>query len=149
MNKRLYRSRTNKMLAGVCGGLGEYMQINPTIVRIVFVMLFLQGMGGLIYLVLWFILPYQDEPDSPEQKVYGSSGFASRASAMGQDLQQSLSRPNPDFIKYIGIGLIASGVFLVLERLDIRWLGWFNSSVLWSLLLIAGGAILLYRSFHN
>lgn len=149
MGRRLHRSRTNKMLAGVCGGLGEYLQIDSSIVRIFFVILLVQGVGVLLYLILWFILPYADEPDEPEQSAFQPSGFARRASSMGEDLQQSISHPDPALPKYIGIGLIAAGVFMILERLNIFWLGWFNSNVLWSLLLIAGGVLLLYRTFKN
>ncbi len=60
--RRLYRSRSNRMLAGVCGGLGQYFNVNPTWVRIFFVLLELPGgvPGTVIYLVLWFVLP--EEP---------------------------------------------------------------------------------------
>jgi len=63
MSKKLYRSRTNKKLAGVLGGLGQYFGIDPTILRILFV-LFLIGTGGFplgfIYLICIFIIPYDD-----------------------------------------------------------------------------------------
>lgn len=66
MARRLYRSRTEKMLGGVCGGLGELLDIDPTIVRLVFVLLALWGGSGvLIYLVLWLIAPYKDELKNP------------------------------------------------------------------------------------
>jgi phage shock protein C len=47
------------MIAGVCGGLGEYLNIDPTVVRIIFVLLTLPGgvPGPLVYLVLWFVMP--------------------------------------------------------------------------------------------
>ena len=56
---QLRRSRTNRMIAGVCGGLGEYLNIDPTVVRIIFVLLTLPGgvPGPLVYLVLWFVMP--------------------------------------------------------------------------------------------
>lgn len=66
MARRLYRSRTEKMLGGVCGGLGELLDIDLTIVRLVFVLLALWGGSGLlIYLVLWLIAPYKDELKNP------------------------------------------------------------------------------------
>lgn len=60
--RRLYRSRTDRMLAGVCGGLARYFNIDPTIVRILFVLLALPGgvPGPLIYLFLWILVP--EEP---------------------------------------------------------------------------------------
>jgi phage shock protein C len=59
MAKKLYRSRKNKVLGGVCGGLGEYFDIDPTIIRIVFVILLLPGgFPGLIpYVILWIVVP--------------------------------------------------------------------------------------------
>lgn len=57
-NQRLTRSRSHRMIAGVCGGLADYFGIDPTIVRIIFVVLALAGGPGiLIYLALWVILP--------------------------------------------------------------------------------------------
>ena len=54
----LTRSETNRMVAGVCGGLGEHFGIDPTIVRIVFVLLAVFGGSGIVlYLVLWLIVP--------------------------------------------------------------------------------------------
>jgi len=57
--KKLYRSSNNKKIAGVCGGIGEYLQIDPVIVRVVFFLLLLPGglPGILPYAVLWYILP--------------------------------------------------------------------------------------------
>lgn len=59
MDKKLYRSRRNKMLCGVCGGLGEYLGIDPTVVRLLVVLLSLSsvGMGVIIYFVAAFIIP--------------------------------------------------------------------------------------------
>ncbi len=60
--KRLYRSRTNKKIAGVCGGLAEYFNVDPVIIRIIaFILLLPGGFPGLIpYVVLWIIVP--EEP---------------------------------------------------------------------------------------
>jgi phage shock protein PspC (stress-responsive transcriptional regulator) len=62
MAKRLYRSRTDKKIAGVCGGMAEYFNIDPVIVRIIAVILLLPGglPGFLPYLVMWAIVP--EEP---------------------------------------------------------------------------------------
>lgn len=59
--KRLTRSQSDKMLGGVCGGLGEYFDIDPTLVRIAFAGLVLVGVGSpiLLYLLLWVIMPGQ------------------------------------------------------------------------------------------
>jgi phage shock protein PspC (stress-responsive transcriptional regulator) len=57
--KKLYRSSTNKKIAGVCGGLADYFNVDATIVRVIFVILLLPGgLPGLIpYLILWAVMP--------------------------------------------------------------------------------------------
>ncbi len=58
--KRLYRSRDNRILAGVCGGLGEYLGVDPVVVRLVWLILIIMGGSGiLIYLLAWIIIPRQ------------------------------------------------------------------------------------------
>jgi len=58
-SKRLYRSKTDSKIGGVCGGLAEYFGIDPTIVRVIFVVLLLPGgLPGLVpYLLLWVVVP--------------------------------------------------------------------------------------------
>ena len=61
--KRLYRSRNKRMLGGVCGGLGEYLNIDPVVLRVIFVIVgFLYGASLLIYLIMWILVP--EEPQS-------------------------------------------------------------------------------------
>ena len=56
--KRLTRSTGNRMLGGVCGGLAEYFNIDPTLVRLAFVVLSLfGGPGVLLYIILWIVMP--------------------------------------------------------------------------------------------
>jgi phage shock protein C len=57
-HNRLYRSRKNRVIAGICGGLGEHFNIDPVIVRVVLVLLALTPVNGiLLYIVLWIIIP--------------------------------------------------------------------------------------------
>jgi phage shock protein C len=55
--KKLYRSRTDRMIAGVCGGFGEYFNVDPTIIRLVWALLGLSGTGILAYIIAWIIMP--------------------------------------------------------------------------------------------
>lgn len=58
--KQLYRSRTNKVLAGICGGIGEYFQVDPILIRLITVMLsFCTGLlpGLIIYIIAYFLIP--------------------------------------------------------------------------------------------
>ncbi len=57
MNKKLYRNTSNKMIAGVCSGLAEYINIDPTIVRLIWALIALSGAGVLAYLIAAIIIP--------------------------------------------------------------------------------------------
>lgn len=57
--KKLTRTRTDRKIAGVCGGLGKYLGIDPTVIRIIFLFLALPGgfPGILPYIILWIVMP--------------------------------------------------------------------------------------------
>lgn len=57
--KKLYRSRTDRKIAGVCGGLAEYLDVDPTIIRLIaFVLLLPGGLPGFLpYIILWILVP--------------------------------------------------------------------------------------------
>ena len=60
--KKLYRSKENRWLLGVCGGLGNYFNLDPTIIRVLFILFaFAVGGGILLYIILWIVMPL--EPD--------------------------------------------------------------------------------------
>lgn len=63
MEKKLYRSRQNRMLGGICGGIGEYLNVDPTVVRLLWVLFTFVGTSGLLaYLICLVIIP-----ENPEQ----------------------------------------------------------------------------------
>jgi phage shock protein C len=59
--KRLYRSNKNKVLAGVCGGIGEYLEVDPVIIRLLWILFSVLSMGAgiLAYLLAWLIIPLE------------------------------------------------------------------------------------------
>jgi phage shock protein C len=61
--KKLYRSRNDRMISGVCGGLGKYLNLDPTIIRLVFALLVVFGVGSglLLYVILAIIIPLEPE----------------------------------------------------------------------------------------
>ena len=67
LGRRIYRSRHERMVGGVAGGLGAYLGIDPTLVRILFVFLTLagSGIGLLAYLILWIIVPKAPLDEEP------------------------------------------------------------------------------------
>ena len=62
MGKRLYRTKTERKIAGVCTGLGEYFNLDPVLIRLIMVLLiFAYGIGILIYIIGWIIIPEKEE----------------------------------------------------------------------------------------
>ncbi len=60
-SKRLYKSRSNRMICGVCGGVAEYLKLDPTVIRLLFALFcFLGGSGILVYIIAAIIIP--EEP---------------------------------------------------------------------------------------
>jgi len=116
--KRLERSRSDRMLAGVCGGLASYFEIHPAFYRVGFVVLtLLGGAGVLIYIAAALVMPKEGEADS----------VASAA------LRGRRDRPWP----LIGLGLLTVGGAVLLSHATL----WPHGDA-WVVLLIAGGAIL-------
>lgn len=61
MSRKIYRSGTDKMLCGVCGGIGNYFNIDPTIVRLAWAIVALGGPGVLVYILAAVIIPQEPE----------------------------------------------------------------------------------------
>jgi phage shock protein C len=161
MQTKLFRSRSDRMIGGVCGGLGRYLGIDSTFVRLFFVLIALgPGIGVLVYLVLWILLPEEGqergwqptfgEGQTTEDRIEaGASQFAERARGMGDDLREAVRNPHPQATLIIGGALVLLGAFYLLDNLNLpgleAWLRWLDFDVLWPLLLILGGIVLLVR----
>jgi phage shock protein C len=92
MQTRLTRSTTEAMVAGVCGGLAEYFNIDPVIVRLIFVLVTLtSGLGIPVYFVLWIIMPRANAAKR-QNLQQGFEEFSQEASRFGQEFGQEASR---------------------------------------------------------
>lgn len=146
MKTKLYRSTTDRMIGGVCGGLGVYLAIDPILIRLFFVLLTLAGGSGvLIYLLLWILIPTGEQELTAGATRSGTEAFAERARSLGDDMRMSLQNGNPQTVLIIGAILVVLGVMFLVENLHIGWLYWLNAGVLWPVLLIVGGAALIWR----
>lgn len=126
---RLMRSETDKMIAGVCGGVAAYLGVDPVLVRLAFVVLSLaSGVGLAMYIILWIVMPTESRVP-PEIRIM-DEGTASNPSAYKTKLGQPAT---------IGIILILLGVFLTLSQ----W-GW-APTFIWPLVLIGAGLFYLIR----
>ena len=114
---RLFRSSTDKVIAGVCGGLASYFKIDPAIVRLAFVLFALAGGASvLLYIVLWIAVP------------------------LGTTSSPTVTAPSGDIIAY---GLIGLGALWLLANFGVfRFINW---SVGWPLVVIVFGIALLLR----
>ena len=154
MENKLYRSRTDVMLGGVCGGLAEYLRIDATLVRLFFILLSF-GSGGLsvmTYILLWIIVPVEGQKRDPTLRDTvrsGSEEIAEKARMVGDDLRNIVQNPNPRAGWFIGVGLIGLGVVFLLQNLQLPWLNWLDFDIIWPTLLILGGIALLTRHWRG
>lgn len=130
--RRLYRSRTDRWIAGVCGGLAEYMNVDTTAVRIAFVLLALwQGFGALVYLLMVIMVP-----DEPLAEMVTEPGLP--APPPNEDEGSSRSRT-------LGAILIVGGVYLLLRQAAL-FTGLVSDRGIGVILIIGGVILLLMRS---
>jgi len=148
MTKRLYRSRRESILGGVCGGLGEYFEIDPNLVRILFILFgVLTGFGILVYFALWLILPEREEipRDFSDRVQDAAEEIADRARSIGQDVRQAARGSERGVTLLLGAAFIMIGVGLLLRNLGILWMGWFTFGRLWPIFPILIGLAFLWR----
>ena len=128
MEKRLYRSETNKVISGVCGGMGEYFDVDPVLVRVVTVILALAttGLAFFAYIAAWIIVPQRDRQVETET----TTTFASEP------------KPDTSWRKYLpGLVLIGIGAILLIRE-SFYWFDW---SEFWPVMLILAGLMLIFR----
>jgi phage shock protein C len=145
MKTKLVRSRTDRMVSGVCGGLAAYLGIEAIWVRLFFVLVSMaNGLGLLIYLILWIIMPEAGREDAtPGQTIESNvQDVANRAQEFAQNVGQAVQAgPNRQAGIVVGAALIVLGVVFLLDTFHI--LAWFRFDQLWPLILIVGGLALL------
>lgn len=145
MKNRLYRSEKNRILGGVCGGLGEYLNIDPLFIRIFFIIWTVLGeFSVLIYLILWVVVPNKTGSDAGER--FSSSELGSRIRMVADEFRMIVHQPSPELITYAGVGLIGWGVYYLLRRFGFPWFAWDYTAYLWPALLIIAGIFVLVRA---
>jgi phage shock protein C len=124
----LRRSATDRVIAGVCGGIGKYFNIDPVIVRLAFVVLFLMPGVGLLslvaYVALAVVVPVESGSEQWQSSTFGPSGTKNGAII-------------------VGVFLVAIGFVALVSNFGLLW--WLNWAHLWPLALVALGAFILLR----
>ncbi|MFH1214520.1 MAG: PspC domain-containing protein [Candidatus Neomarinimicrobiota bacterium] len=106
--KKLYRSKKQRILAGVCGGLAEYFEVDPVIVRLIWIVLIVfGGVGVLAYILAWIIIPFTSE----------NSAEPESAAAMPATQAQTNPPVQPQNLRlFWGIVLILVGVLIIAHQ---------------------------------
>jgi phage shock protein C len=136
---RLMRSTTDKMLAGVCGGLAVYLGVDSVFVRLAFVLLgFASGIGIPLYIILMLIMPSESTVDAPPSKV-----MQENIEQMGSSFNSSVKRvrQHPQGPRIAAGLLILLGVYLLLD--NVGWLAWLSGGTIAALVLIGLGIYLV------
>lgn len=144
MPTRLERSQKDKMIAGVCGGIAEYLQVDVTWVRLVMAVLVLVGgLGILAYIILAIVMPL------PGQRLVagGAAADGTEATEPTEPYATTASGPAPADTErrrqFAGYALIAIGAIFLLNNQGVfRILEW---NVVWPLALVAIGVLLLLQ----
>ena len=132
--QKLRRSRRDRVFFGVCGGIAEYFNVDPVLVRLAFVVITLAGGAGVLaYIVMAIIMPDGEPvPVGSEEAPFFTEGTPQTSPVAGRNASMVGA------LILIGIGML----FLVD---NLQWFGWFRPGIFWPLILIGIGAALLAK----
>ena len=162
MIKTLVRSDKNRIVAGVCQGLGEYLGIDPLILRILFVVLALaNGTGLVLYVMGWLFIPKGEATfASHEQMVrHNAAEIGQRARELGRQARGgvrgddemvdpwSVPEERRNSLGIGGIVLVSIGILLLMRNIGL--FAWFRPGEMLPLALIAVGAVLLLNNLRK
>ncbi|GMQ62282.1 PspC domain-containing protein [Vallitalea maricola] len=145
MDKRIYRSRDNQMICGVCSGIAKYFNIDPTIVRILFLItLFTWGSGVLIYIICSIVIPV--EPIEYAHNTYDSNTHDNNAYYDSNTYENNTPEKRNNFSNsngrtILGIILVIIGGVSILEKI----FNWFSFDLVWPIAIIGVGFLILTK----
>lgn len=149
VREKLIKSKNDRMLAGVCGGIAEYFDVDPTLIRVAFVILALaNGLGILLYIILAIVMPEPEDKDKNRETTekYTTGEPATAEYSRNEDITKTKSpetRNHTDRTVWLGVILIILGIFLIVDRFNVFW--WLGWDVLWPGILILIGLWILIR----
>jgi len=147
--KKLHRSKSERVIAGVAGGLGKYFGIDPVLFRILFVFLVLWGgAGAFFYLVLMFIIPREDGQSAQEVVKEAADNIKDKTQEMvgqikqeTQDIQQQSWWKNRRHV--LGVVVILSGLMFLLNQLfPIKFL---KFNFVWPVVVVLIGVFVILK----
>ena len=147
--KRLYRSRDDRVLAGICSGMGKYLNVDPVIIRLIWAAtILLAGTGIFLYIIAWIIIPEEPvkrvtagESVDPNANVYDSQyDQQTQTYHSEQKIKEQLERERHGKIA-IGVGIVIVGILFLFSQIFAWNISW--RVIIGILLILAGGAVLL------
>lgn len=150
-NKKIYRKTDDCIVAGVCGGLADYFEVDETLVRVIFVLLFIGGGSGLlIYLVLWLVIPKEGKENKKvnwEENVKEfTEDVGKKAKTMAKEIKKEIrvEKINPEKRQgsFLGLLLILWGGVLLINKIAPMLIEW---DYVWPGMLIFLGGYLMLR----
>lgn len=145
--RRLYRRKEDSVIAGVCGGLGDYLELDPVLVRLLFIFFAIfSGLAIVVYIFLWLFVPCRgQETQSPGDRAQaGAQEMAARARELRDSLQGGGETARRASL-IVGGALVFFGLAFLLRNLGFTWLRWLGARTIWPLLLIGAGLALLLQ----
>lgn len=142
-SKKLYRSDTEKIIAGVAGGIAEFMDLDPSLIRLAFVILGIFGGGGVvIYIIMWLIVPKANTISSTNQETIKSNAQEIKSSieSATKDLNIDQDRSS----NWLGWLMVGAGVYFLLTNFG--YLRFVQFQQLWPVVLIVLGIYALTKS---
>ena len=153
MSTRITKSKTDKVIDGVCGGLAEYFGIDSVLIRLIFGVLgFFNGLGLMLYIILAIIMPGDGQVDKlPKETIQENvQEISERVKEAGEGLGLAFSRKTEEKHSnragWLGIILILLGIFFLLDNLNL--LRGVNKDLLWPIIIIFVGAWLLIKRWR-
>lgn len=146
MDSKLLRSQQDRILGGVCGGLAKYLRIDTVLVRLFFIVFTLVGgIGPLVYIILWIVVPSEEQYSGVGGQAYTIDGEVVREKAekFKDEFVNAVNKPNKKTGLYFGGGLILIGAYILLKNMNVPWLSWLNNNVILAGLIILAGVALL------
>lgn len=149
VQQNLYRSHKDKIIGGVCGGLGGYFDVDPVIFRILFVVLtFVNGIGLLLYAILWIVVPLKEEPFFDD----GGSSTHTHERAVGSSKREysSISQTAHKIPQKKSVWRIIVAIIVILVGLAALFSYFFSTNLLrfeimWPFFLILIGLYLIFK----
>jgi phage shock protein C len=155
MQKRLYRSRDDRLIFGVCGGLAKYFDIDPVIVRIITIVVALvTGVGILAYIVMGIVVPLESSQVSEPKDVIKENveEYKQTASQLGDEIRSTFGKKEgaPEETakdrhrgrNILGVILVVIGILCLLASFNL--FGWLSWGRLWPLILVAIGLLIIF-----